>query len=46
MSVNYEQAWKDLRKSIIDQITVKGEGIVYADDLKKVMDEMIYDYKD
>jgi hypothetical protein len=43
--IAYAQAWKDLRNKFIDQLTVKPEGYLYAEDLKKAMDEMLIDYK-
>jgi hypothetical protein len=46
MSINYEQAWKDLRNTVIEMLNVKDEDVIYTYDLKKAMDEMIYDYKD
>lgn len=41
----YAQAWRDLRDKFIDQLTVNPEGYLYADDLKKAMDEMLIDYE-
>lgn len=43
---NCEQAWKDLRKQFIDELTDEDDDTLYAGDLKKVMDEMLIDYKE
>ena len=45
LRIDYEQAWKDLRNKFIDDITVDGEDIIYAGDLKKIMDDITFEYK-
>jgi hypothetical protein len=41
---NYEQAWKDLKNVVIDMLTDKESGVLYPEDLRKAMDEMLIDY--
>lgn len=42
--INFRQAWIDLKFEISNQIIDKEDGILFLDDLKSVMDDLIFDY--